>query len=207
MSHSLDRLTIKGFKSIRSLENFKLKRLNVMIGGNGAGKSNFIQFFKLLNAMLKNGGLQEFVKPNSDLYLFGGPKVTKEIIIKMSFGQNGYDFILAPTEDGSFLINNEERHYYPHETTRDLGSGHLTPALLQDKNNKSHRGDGHGASWYAYEAINSWQIYHFHDTTKTAGMRRFSDLEYNEKLLMMLPILRHSYWGYKKIIKIIMIKL
>ena len=41
MAQPLDKITIKGFKSIRSLEDFKLQPLNVLIGGNGAGKSNF----------------------------------------------------------------------------------------------------------------------------------------------------------------------
>ncbi len=51
MPKSLNKLTIKGFKSIQSLENFELRNLNVLIGGNGAGKSNFIDFFRLLRAM------------------------------------------------------------------------------------------------------------------------------------------------------------
>ena len=47
----LDAITIKGFKSIRALENFALQRRNILIGGNGAGKSNFMDFFRLLRAM------------------------------------------------------------------------------------------------------------------------------------------------------------
>jgi AAA15 family ATPase/GTPase len=45
MSNALDRLTIRGFKSIRELEDFHFGDLNVFIGGNGAGKSNLIEFF------------------------------------------------------------------------------------------------------------------------------------------------------------------
>jgi predicted ATPase len=56
MSASLEKLTIEGFKSIRELVDFELKNLNVIVGGNGAGKSNFISFFKLLR-----------VKPNKYL--------------------------------------------------------------------------------------------------------------------------------------------
>jgi predicted ATPase len=53
MTQPLDRLTIKGFKSIRLLKDFELRNLNVLIGGNGAGKSNFIDFFRLLRAMME----------------------------------------------------------------------------------------------------------------------------------------------------------
>ena len=48
MAQALDKLTIKGFKSIRTLEDFELTNLNVLIGGNGAGKSNFIDFFRMI---------------------------------------------------------------------------------------------------------------------------------------------------------------
>lgn len=34
-------ITIEGFKSIRSLQAFELRPLNILIGANGAGKSNF----------------------------------------------------------------------------------------------------------------------------------------------------------------------
>jgi predicted ATPase len=44
----LDRLTIEGFKSIRDLRDFELRPLNVLIGANGAGKSNLVEFFRLL---------------------------------------------------------------------------------------------------------------------------------------------------------------
>jgi predicted ATPase len=45
---SLKQITVQGYKSIQSLENFELNHLNILIGANGAGKSNFISLFKLL---------------------------------------------------------------------------------------------------------------------------------------------------------------
>jgi predicted ATPase len=47
MSDAIRKLTIEGFKSIRELKNFELRRMNVLIGANGAGKSNFVGFFRL----------------------------------------------------------------------------------------------------------------------------------------------------------------
>lgn len=44
-------LTISGYKSIKELKNFELRNLNVLIGANGAGKSNFISLFRMLNEM------------------------------------------------------------------------------------------------------------------------------------------------------------
>ena len=46
MGRPIDRITLRGFKSIESLENFDLHKLNVLIGANGAGKSNFVDYFQ-----------------------------------------------------------------------------------------------------------------------------------------------------------------
>ena len=47
----LEKINLKGFKSIRDLD-LDLRALNVMIGSNGAGKSNFISIFKLTTVRL-----------------------------------------------------------------------------------------------------------------------------------------------------------
>ena len=44
----LDNIKITGYKSIKDL-NLDLKPINILIGSNGVGKTNFISFFKLVN--------------------------------------------------------------------------------------------------------------------------------------------------------------
>lgn len=56
----ISNLTIKGFKSIRHLENLRLQSLNVLIGGNGVGKSNFVDYFRMLSEMMA-GRLQVWI--------------------------------------------------------------------------------------------------------------------------------------------------
>jgi predicted ATPase len=186
MAHALDKLTIKGFKSIRSLEDFELTNLNILIGGNGAGKSNFIDFFRLLRAMMElslpgltSSSLEAYIEDGggSDDFLFNGPKVTEQIEIETRFGYNGYRFKLAPTADETFIINDEAR-YYEGGTTGwwELGSGHSTPELLKDKDKKGAAG-GRSVGAYVYDAISSWKIYHFHDTSKFAPMRRYETID------------------------------
>ena len=46
--YPISKIYINGFKSIRELD-LELSNVNILIGANGSGKSNFIQFFKLLN--------------------------------------------------------------------------------------------------------------------------------------------------------------
>lgn len=45
------RISIHGFKSIKSLTDFELRDLNIVIGANGAGKSNLMQLFEMLFSM------------------------------------------------------------------------------------------------------------------------------------------------------------
>ncbi|MEN8218907.1 MAG: AAA family ATPase [Pseudomonadota bacterium] len=188
MTYPLDKLTIKGFKSIQVLEDFELTNLNVLIGGNGAGKSNFIDFFRLLRAMMElplpevsRASLKAYITDGggSDDFLFNGPKITKKIEVVTKFGHNGYRFKLAPTADETFIINDEARYYDGGKTGWwELGSGQTTPELLRDKDDKGARG---GRSIGVYDAISSWKIYHFHDTSKIAPMRRsetIDDIDY-----------------------------
>ncbi len=186
MPQALDRLTIKGFKSIRTLEDFELTNLNILIGGNGVGKSNFIDFFRMLRAMmelplpgLSSANLKAYIADGggSDDFLFNGPKITEQIEVETRFGPNGYRFKLAPTANDTFIINNEA-WYYKGGTAGwwEMGSGNSTPKLLKEKEKRGVIG-GRSIASYVYDSISSWKIYHFHDTSKVAPMRRFETID------------------------------
>lgn len=49
-SEKLRRVEISGYKSIRDMK-LDLESLNVLIGINGSGKSNFLGFFEFINAV------------------------------------------------------------------------------------------------------------------------------------------------------------
>src|SRR3990172_9053951 len=82
----LDTITVKGFKSIASIEKLKLGAINVVIGPNGSGKSNFIGVFSFLHA-IREGHLQDYVVKagGADKVLRFGSKVTKKLHIHISF--------------------------------------------------------------------------------------------------------------------------
>ncbi len=191
MTQALDKLTIKGFKSIQLLEDFELTNLNLLIGSNGAGKSNFIDFFRMLRAMMElpmpglaNTSLNAYISDSgsSDDFLFNGPKITEQIEVETRFGPNGYRFKLSPTADDTFIINEEARYYDAGRTGWwEMGSGHVTPELLKDKDRRGVAG-GQNVASYVYDAISSWKIYHFHDTSKVAPMRRFETIDDNAYL-------------------------
>ncbi len=171
MSDSLDKLTIKGFKSIRKLEDFNLTNLNVLIGSNGAGKSNFIDFFRLLRAVCKNT-IEEFIRNGGGIsdFLHNGRKVTKELEFEMIFGIRGYRFSVIPTVNEQCTISKEARFYEKGSTGWwELGDSPDENSLLVKEAIGNTRVSRYSKP--VYDAIMSWKIYHFHDTSSTAGMR------------------------------------
>ena len=171
MGSSLDKVTIKGFKSIQKLEDFELNALNIIVGANGAGKSNFIAFFKLLGALI-DGNLNRFVRDNggaSDL-LFCGPKVTKKIEFSTNFGVRGFRFNLIATPNNNAAIEDEARYYSGGASgwwnLGDSSEG-ISRMVSEVKSNSSDS----KYSKPVFDAISSWKIYHFHDTSSTAPMR------------------------------------
>jgi predicted ATPase len=179
---SLDMLTIRGFKSIKNLDQLKLEGLNVCIGGNGAGKTNLISFFRMLRSLI-DGNLSEYVRDSggaSDL-LFNGRKTTEEMEFKAMFGNRGYRFKLKPTPRDTCTIL-EEARFYCHGSTGwwELGDSDNDQSLLVEEANSKRTGSKYSKP--VYDTISSWQIYHFHDTSETAGMRQYEIIQDNKFL-------------------------
>ena len=171
MTSSLDTLTIRGFKSIKEVIDFELKELNVIIGGNGAGKSNLISFFRMLRALI-DGNLSRYVKDNGGAgdILFNGRKVTATMEFEMRFGSRGFRFKLAPTPGNAFAIEDEARYYSPSGWWL-LGDSEDTSSLMVKEVVMKQKDAPYSKP--VYDAISSWQIYHFHDTSSTAAMRNY----------------------------------
>lgn len=174
MADSLDRLTIKGFKSIRELKDFKLSNLNVMIGANGSGKSNFISFFKMMREMMDKN-INSYIRDNGGIgaVLYNGRKTTEELEFEMRFGERGYRFKISPGTDIYGYITNEARYFENGKTGWwELGDAHgQEPRLV-----KEMKSDKKGESYFSklvVEAVTSWKLYHFHDTGSKAKMRHY----------------------------------
>jgi predicted ATPase len=184
MADTIKKLTIEGFKSIRKLEDFELGALNVLIGANGAGKSNFVGFFRLLRETLEQR-LQVALattEGGADACLYLGPKITREFIAKLYFGKNGYEFSLVPTPDNR-LIFSEEKTFFDGNFGPDrcsLGSGHPEAKLKEKRDDPGKWGASRGAAYYVFNAISSWVVYHFHDTSLSASVRRPRAINDNE---------------------------
>jgi predicted ATPase len=171
MARAIDRITLKGFKSIESLDSFEVRKLNVLIGANGAGKSNFVEFFRMLRA-IADEAFQKYVLEagGGDGFLFLGPKVTKQITYRVEFGLNAFEQVLQPSASGSLLIASETTRYTSTSNTYPATQESILKSI-KDQRSSSHPGYP-GVGHYIYNSVSSWTVYHFHDTSPLAPMRR-----------------------------------
>lgn len=165
---AISSLKIQGFKSIRNLD-LELRNLNVLIGPNGAGKSNFISFFRMFSELIE-GRLQHWVQKQGgvDRIFSFGIKETEKLFFEIIFNNQGYHVILVPTVDG-------ELTFYGESFLENQGGNNFVayPSLNETvlKNEKYI-----DFLKIYYNAMSRWKIYHFHDTSEFAGMRRLSSL-------------------------------
>lgn len=90
----LDRIRIAGYKSIRD-QTIELRDLNVLIGANGAGKSNLLSVFKFLRRLERRElGLEVGIAGGASRVLHLGPKVTRRLSfdLEFDFGSFACDF-------------------------------------------------------------------------------------------------------------------
>jgi predicted ATPase len=177
----IEQLTIKGFKSIKNLEGLPLKNLNVLIGSNGSGKSNFISYFRMLGELV-NGRLQHWTAKNgsADRIVSFGVKETGSVESTVEFAQGSYKFALETTVDGGFSFIQEAINGLNGriENSVSFGPGHKE-SLLKTSLKKKKEGS---VALPFYDAINGWEIFHFHDTSETALVKRLNPLHDNERL-------------------------
>ena len=145
----LSRIVIKGFKSIKDCD-LELKSINVLIGSNGAGKSNFMSVFELFQNIMEQTLQLYGKKKGANTLFYNGIKVTDSILLEFHFGDtDSMSFEIGISENNSLFlydkliplhdllrVSEEFRDYSRHD------------AKEQD-----------------------WRIYHFNDTSTTAKVK------------------------------------
>ncbi|MDR1009935.1 MAG: AAA family ATPase [Opitutaceae bacterium] len=184
MSHAriLTEIKIAGFRSLRKPESVRLNGgLNALIGANGAGKSNFIDFFRMLGHMVdSNLGLRNYVaeRGRADAFLFRGVQTTQEFSASLSFDFNKYKyaFTLKASDDGALFFAKETVEFdgLCEREVLNFGSGHLESKLLQLTPPVS-------AELWTLDTLRDWRVYHFHNTSRKAAMMRAVNVVDNDR--------------------------
>lgn len=163
----LDYIEIEGFKTLKKV-NLKLEPLNILIGGNGSGKSNLLSFFTFLDA-LYHQSMQRYIVAMGgvEAFLHKGSKVCHKIHFLLEFdkGMNGYEVELEKGVDGLFVIDEDLIYKRNHWNVE----GTYSEAKVREHTI--------GRGPYIRKYIQSCKRYHFHDTGLNSPMKGFSNVD------------------------------
>lgn len=175
----IEQVCIKNYKSIRDAK-VRLGNLNVLIGRNGAGKSNFLSFFELVQTVL-NGRLGSYVlrRGGMEKFLYNGSKHSDELggIVDIN---NKYAFYmnLRPSAKDNLWI--DETGCYQNVSADD---------------SKSYSEDWEKTVWdkkveesAVYDSLiwnndfvkrlgKTLDVFHFHDTTLTSPLKQMCHID------------------------------
>jgi predicted ATPase len=219
---SISEIEINGFKSIRQLTKFPLDNINILIGANGSGKTNFISFFKMVQFYLNSlDGLNEYVGQNggAGFLLYFGSKNTSAISAKItlatSAGSNEYYVELGVSVGDKLYFKDEKVSYssYQYKEKNNpihLGGGGKESRLLQIGENEDEYKKTLKTIRTIKRLLKEMSFYQFHDTSKEAYIRKSSRIDDNRylrsdggNLSSFLYMLRERYPSfYKDIVEI-----
>ncbi len=172
----LRRIRLQGFKSIKAMD-LELSAMNVLIGVNGAGKSNLVSFLKMLNEMMGER-LQVFIaasgRAQSLLHL--GPKITPQIQASLEFevdnGTDEYSMRLFHAAGDTLVFAQEQLNFLQKDwpgqpKSLELGSGHQETGVRNEAENNEPT-----AKVFRH-LLNNCRVFHFHDTSPTSRARQY----------------------------------
>jgi predicted ATPase len=205
----LTKLTLEGFKSFRKLE-LELRPLNVLIGANGAGKSNLVSAFQFAYELV-GGRLQHSIGQagGSDAFLRYGKKTTKHILLKFEFGELIYEAKLQPNAEDSLFFAQEKISYPETNSEGVVTRIEMTPGAAVEI---FPRAAGHVESGFLLKffkdenmqrlkavmpLVANIRTYHIPDTSSTASIKGTGRINDNlglrsdaENLAAMLYLIR-----------------
>lgn len=178
----IEQVIIKNYKSIQDLK-LPLKQINVLIGSNGVGKSNFISFFELVKSIYEqNLGKFTIEKGGIDNLLYQGRQKSEKISGLLDFNNtNAFYFHIKPTQSTKGYIEESGDYFNSKSTDKNYKEwSHrywdkaVEESIIRESN--EWRAD------YIKKYLESFTVYHFHDTSSTSPMRSSCNINDNENL-------------------------
>ncbi len=177
--NKLKTIKLKGYKSFQDAE-VHFSDVTVLLGANGAGKSNLVSFFRMLNYLCTDK-LQEHIGQNggSDSLLHYGRKTTTQIEAEVEFkgsdSTTHYIIRLADAAPDTLIFTDERARFqktgYPQPQDVPLGAGHKE-SKLRDKDH-----EGNKTCKVLFGMLSRCRVHQFHDTSSTAKIRKSGYIE------------------------------
>jgi len=208
----LDQLKINGYKSIKSLE-IEFSSINILIGANGVGKSNFIGFFNFVRKILEKE-LELYVAQcgGANKILHFGTKTTNILNFSMLFTPNGYQATLLPTANDGLIFKSETGYFFG-DKIGYFGGTKKHPLNSQGSKESKLPSQPHSKDplGHIVRYLQDWKVYHFHDTSKASPMKQPCNINDYYSLAVdggNLPaflyyIKKNHEYEYRKIVKTI----
>ncbi len=190
----IDRVRIKGFRSLADIEMSELPDVTVMIGANGSGKSNFIRFFEMLSWMSRSRKLGEFVGRygGADDQLFGGnkqtPRMEATVGLTTEAGLNEYRFVLTYAHPDRFIFTEEACRFSSNDRPTQAGwqyiddSGYGEARIVEAAQSKRDLGVNSDTASSIVGLLRNCATYQFHDTSDESSFKKRWDVEDNNYL-------------------------
>lgn len=173
----LKKIKISGFKSFKECE-LKLGNINLLIGANGAGKSNFISAFNMLKEIIEKKFQTYVLKSGgANALMYNGRKATEKIRFEFFFSNNSYDFTLVPTDDNTLIFESEHFNYDGFfESKSYVGGGY--------RESQWNNGVYNNIDAFVKPVLQdqAWRVFHFHDTSDSARVKQTTNILNNAEL-------------------------
>jgi len=168
----IENIQITNFKSIKHLD-LKLNDINVLIGANGVGKSNFLSFFEFLKSLIEginSVSLKRYIARNgymSNVIFYGlkdndGLKGNVKFSRIDKYGAFEYSFSLISDSNG-------------------MPSGEKIIDSNESSNNSDFINVSNSPNGTAKLIRRLMKIYHFHDTSFESPLRKLSRIDDNAR--------------------------
>jgi predicted ATPase len=173
---SLESIVVEGFTSIRSA-TVNLRGLNVLVGANGAGKSNFIRVLGMLGRIVDDDlGLFVGLSGGASALLSDSSK-SGRIQLEVEFEAAGYSAELAPASGDTLIFWDE--NIWSRDAGRASGE-HLSLGRGQRETQLTEQRSAIAQS--LVNALRGCRVFHFHDTSRQAPVKQQSFIADNQAL-------------------------
>ena len=154
-------IAIKGFRSFGEEVEVPLRPLNILIGANGAGKSNLLEAFRFLRAF-SEGRHDRFVGKagGADRILHFGSRMTKQAEMRVTFADTDAYTVKLYGGEGDRIFPEDEYICFGMQRYPDMGD---------QKRNTQKR-------------LLSWRVYQFQDTGADSPMKKTCNVDDNRYL-------------------------